>query len=111
MNGSYLRLYVHEIERIHGYPAWEWLLVQANKMGIRGGSAFKAMAGFGHHHRVHEARFFEFAGTLAVEVEFIVTSEEADRLLKLIETEKIRIFYASVPAQFGVIHPDTKEAP
>ena len=111
MNGSYLRFYVHEDERIHGYPAWEWLLGQANKMGVRGGSAFKAMAGFGRHHRLHEAKFFELAGTLAIEVEFIVTNEEADRLLKLIEGEKIRLFYASVPAQFGVIHPDKKEVP
>lgn len=111
MNGSYLRFYVHEDERIHGYPAWEWLLGQANKMGVRGGSAFKAMAGFGRYHQLHEAKFFELAGTLAIEVEFIVTDEEAERLLKLIAGEKIRLFYASVPAQFGVIHPDKQEAP
>jgi len=34
------------------------------------------MAGFGRHHMLHEARFFELAG-LTVEVEFIVTDAEA----------------------------------
>jgi len=111
MNGSYLRFYVHEDARIHGSPAWEWLLAKANKLGVRGGSAFKAMAGFGRHHHLHEARFFELAGTLAIEVEFIVTNEEAEKLLQLIEAEEIRLFYANVPAQFGVIHPDKQEAP
>jgi len=59
---------------------WEWLLEQANGLGIRGGSAFRAMAGFGRHHVLHESHFFELAGTLTVEVEFIVTDEEAGKL-------------------------------
>jgi len=84
---------------------------QANKLGIRGGSAFKAMAGFGRHHILHEATFFELAGSLAVEVEFIVTEEEAKRLLALIEKERIRVFYAHIPANFGVINPDSDDPP
>jgi PII-like signaling protein len=111
MDGSFLRFYVHEGDRHHQQLVWEWLLQQANKIGIRGGSAFKAMAGFGHHHLLHEARFVELAGTLVVEVEFIVTSEEARRLLALIHQEKIRLFYAHIPARFGVINPDAADPP
>ena len=47
MDGSFLRFYVHENDRLHGRLAWEWLLAQANELGIRGGSAFRAVAGFG----------------------------------------------------------------
>jgi uncharacterized protein DUF190 len=47
MQGSLFRFYMHEGHRHHGRLAWEWLLEQGNKLGIRGGSAFKAMAGFG----------------------------------------------------------------
>ena len=111
MNGSFLRFYVHEGQRHHHRLVWEWLLQQANKLGIRGGSAFKAMAGFGRHHVLHEAHFFELAGTLAVEIEFIVTNEEAQQLLALIHAEKIRLFYAHSPARFGVINPDTADPP
>jgi PII-like signaling protein len=108
--GHFLRFYVREDHRHHHIPLWEWLLRQANKLGIRGGSAFHAMAGFGHHHVLHEQHFFELAGTLAVEVEFIVTETESRQLLALIEQEKIRVFYACIPARFGVLNPDKRDS-
>jgi len=74
-------------------------------MGIRGGSAFRAMAGFGRHHVLHENHFFELAGTLTVEIEFIVTREEAEQLLELLRRENVHVFYADIPARFGVLEP------
>lgn len=111
MQGCFLRFYVQEGQRHHGQLVWQWLLEQANKIGIRGGSAFKAMAGFGRHHVLHESTFFELAGALAVEVEFIVTDEESSKLLALLRDQKIRLFYAHIPARFGVINPDTADSP
>jgi PII-like signaling protein len=104
MQGAFLRFYVHENDRVHGRLAWEWLLEQANRLGIRGGSAFKAMAGFGRHHVLRESTFFELAGSLTVEVEFIVTDEEARRLLDLVGNEKLSLFHARIPAEFGVMN-------
>jgi len=106
MQGSFCRFYVHENDRHQGRPSWEWLLEQANRLGIRGGSAFKAMAGFGRHHVLHEERFFELAGSLTVEVEFIVNEEETQQLLDLLRREKVNLFYALIPAHFGVISPE-----
>jgi uncharacterized protein len=111
MEGSFLRFYVHENQRHHHVLLWEWLLEQANRMGIRGGSAFRSMAGFGRHHVLHEDHFFELAGTQTVEVEFIVTAEEARRLLDLVREEKVRVFYASIPARFGVLNPVANDPP
>ena len=104
MQGSFLRFYVHEGQRHQRRPVWEWLLEQANGLGIRGGSAFRAMAGFGRHHVLHESTFFELAGTLTVEVEFIVTETEAQQLLEQVQSAGIRVFYARIPALFGVIN-------
>src|SRR5690348_604442 len=109
MQGCLLRFYVHENHRHHGRLTWEWLLEQANALGIRGGSAFRAMAGFGRHHVLHESHFFELAGTLTIEVEFIVTEDESRKLLSLIESEQIRLFYAHIPAEFGVISPEVTD--
>jgi len=109
MQGSFLRFYVHENYRVHGRPVWEWLLEQANALGIRGGSAFKAMAGFGHHHRLHEEKFFELAGGGAVEVEFVVNDTEAAQLLARLKLEDIRLFHARIPATFSVMHPDADD--
>jgi PII-like signaling protein len=111
MQGSFCRFFVHENARHKGRLLWEWLLEQANDLGIRGGSAFRAMAGFGRHHVLHENHFFELAGTLTVEVEFIVTEEEAKQLLDLVRAEKVRVFYSLTPARFGVLNPDGGDPP
>jgi PII-like signaling protein len=109
MEGSFFKFYVHENQRHHGRLVWEWLLEEANKLGVRGGSVFKAIAGFGRHHVVHEAQFFELAGALAVQIEFIVTNDEAQKLLDLLHREKVRAFYMQIPARFGVINPDSAD--
>jgi PII-like signaling protein len=111
MNGSFLRFYVLEKQRIHHLPVWEWLLERANKMGIRGGSAFRAIAGFGRHHAMREAHFIELAGMLPIEVEFIVTEEESRQLLELVQKEGVRVFYAQIPAHFGILNPDASDSP
>lgn len=103
MQGSFLRFYAHEGDRHHHDMAWEWLLVQANKLGIRGGSAFRAMAGFGRHHKLTERRVFDLAGSQIIEIEFVVTHQEAQQLLNLVHREKLALFYAYIPANFGVI--------
>lgn len=102
MNGTYLRFYVHENRKHHGVLLYEWLLEAAKKAGIHGGSAFRAIAGYGRHGILHEQHFFELAGDLTVEVEFVVTDAEATKLLDLIRAEKIRVFYAKVPAEFAM---------
>mgnify|MGYP000864578980 CR=1 FL=1 len=103
MNGVYLKFYVHEHRRHHGILVYEWLLERARKLGIHGGSAFRAIAGFGRHGVLHEDHFFELAGNLPVEVVFMVGEEEATQLLTLIEQEKVKVFYVKMPAEYGVI--------
>jgi len=111
MEGLFLRVYLHEDQHCHGQPAWEWLLMRANKLGIRGGSAFRAMAGFGRHHRMHEDKIFQLVSTQTVEIEFIVTGDEARLLTDEIEKEKLHVFVAQVPAHFGILNPDRKDPP
>jgi PII-like signaling protein len=102
MQGTYLRFYVHENRKHHGILLYEWLLERAKKAGIHGGSAFRAIAGFGRHGVLHEQQFFELAGDLTVEVEFLLSVEQADMLLAIMHAEGIRVVYARAPAEFGV---------
>ncbi|HEX6634369.1 MAG TPA: DUF190 domain-containing protein [Usitatibacter sp.] len=106
MKGTYLRFYTHENRKVHGVLFYEWLLDQARRLGIHGGTAFKAMAGFGRHGVMHESKFFELAGDLTVEVEFIVTDEDAERILAAVREAKVNAFYARTEAQFGVVEAD-----
>ena len=87
--GTLLRFYVHE-NRLHRHVAlYEWLLEQAKKQGIRGGSAFRAIAGFGRHGILHEEHFFELAAEMTIAVEFVVNDAEAEKLLALLRSEGV----------------------
>lgn len=103
MQGVYLKFYVQEKRRHHGILAYEWLLEQAQKLGIHGGSAFRAIAGYGRHGRLHEEHFFELAGDLSVEVGFALTEDEAQRLLAHLAGEKLRMFYIKLPLEMGMV--------
>jgi len=95
---------MHE-NRNHDHTlVYEWLLEQAKKMGIHGGSAFKAIAGFGRHGVFHEEHFFELAGDLPVVVTFIVSDEDADRLLEKVKSSGLTMFYVRMAAEYGVIN-------
>ena len=110
MSGSLLRFYMHEQQR-HGHRLlYEWLLEEARALGIRGGSAFRAIAGFGRHGVLHEQHFFELAGDLTVVVELVVDQAESARLLDRVKAEKIPVFFARIPVEFGVLGGTTDEA-
>ena len=102
MHGTYLRFYMHENRKHHGVALYEWLLERAKKAGVKGGSAFRAVAGFGRHGVIHEQHFFELAGDLTVEVEFLLSEEQAHQLVQLIQSERVRIVYAMTEAEIGV---------
>ena len=103
MRGTYLRFYVQEGRMHHHVLAYEWLLEQAKRLGLQGGSAFKAVAGFGRHGMLHEDHFYELAGKLPVAVEFIVSEEEADRFITFLQAEELSLFYLKLPVEFNII--------
>ena len=103
MTGTFLKFYVHEHRRHHGILVYEWLLEQAKKRGIHGGTALRTIAGFGRHGIMHEQHFFELAGDLPIEVEFVVSDTEADSLLTLVKQEKIPVFYMRMPVEYGLL--------
>ena len=89
MKATVLRLYVHESWRFRGMLLYEWLLEHARKLGVHGGSAFRAVAGYGRHGVMHEQSYFELAGELPVVTEFIVSEADAERILALVRKENI----------------------
>ena len=104
MTGTLLRFYVQENRRHHHVLLYDWLLEEAKKLGIRGGSAFRAIGGFGRHGILHAEHFFELAGDVAVEVELAVTDDEAERMMARVRDEGIAVFYVRIPVEFGSIN-------
>ena len=96
-----LQVFVSEASHHHSKVTYEWLLDTAHEMGVSGGSAFRALAGFGRHGR-HDVGFFELAGELPVVVEFFVDSELAEQILKRISEAGLKLVYTKLPAETGI---------
>ncbi len=101
MKGIHLRVYTYENRKVHGELLYEWLLEQARALGIHGGSAFRAISGYGRHGQLHEQAFFELAGEQPVLVEFIAGEDACNGLLARIREEKLELFYAMIPVEYG----------
>jgi PII-like signaling protein len=99
----YLKFYVTEGHRHRGELMHEWLLEQAKKLGIPGGSAYRAIAGFGRHGHLHEETFFELAGELPVQVEFVLDAAHADRFLEELRQQQLNLFFVRFPVESGTI--------
>lgn len=97
-----LSFYISEKQHHSDMPLYEWLLEEARDMGVHGGSAFRAIAGFGRHGRMHEDTFFELAGELAVKVEFVLDDVLADRLIEKIRRLNMDVYYLKQTVEDGI---------
>ncbi len=96
-----MSFYCHTRARHDGVLMYEWLLERAKKSGIGGGSAFRAMCGFGRHGVLREEQFFELADDLAVKVEFLLSEVQAQMLLEAVRASGVDVVYAIAPASFA----------
>lgn len=103
MQSVYLKFYLTEKQRHDGVLLYEWLLQQAKKLGVPGGSAFRAISGFGRHGRMHEETFFELAGELPVQLEFVLDAALADKLLDVLRAQKLNVFYVRYAVEAGAL--------
>jgi PII-like signaling protein len=97
-----LSFYISEKQHHSDMPLYEWLLEEARTTGIHGGSAFRSIAGFGRHGRMHEDTFFELAGELAVKVEFVLDDELADQLIEKVRQLNMEVYYLKQRVEDGI---------
>lgn len=103
MQNVYLKFYVSEKQRHGGKLLHEWLLEEALRQGIPGGSAFRAIAGYGRHGHLHEETFFELAGELPVQIEFVLDARLADHLLNALRAHNLNLFYVRYAVETGTV--------
>jgi len=95
-----LRFFVQEGMRHDGEPMHEWLFQAAREIGIPGGTAFRASAGFGRH-GLHEDTFFELAGKLPETVEFFADEGLIRALLARVGQAGLKLVYVLHPVTTG----------
>ncbi|MES2237157.1 MAG: DUF190 domain-containing protein [Pseudomonadota bacterium] len=102
MNGYQITFFTVQDHRHHGKPIADWLVHLAQEMGLHGATTIPGGEGFGHHHRIHSARFFELTDQ-PLEVLMAVTEDEAQRLFERLRSEGVHVFYVKTPVEFGTI--------
>ena len=101
MQGFQITFFTQQ-DRRHGHtPMAQWLLLEARKLGLSGGTLMGAGEGFGHHGKLHSAHFFELADQ-PIEVTFAASGADADRLFQRLREEKVDVFYVKIPIEFGM---------
>jgi PII-like signaling protein len=96
-----VRFYVEEGMRHEHLPIGDWLFEQAREVGISGGTAFRAAAGFGRH-GLHEDHFFELAGKLPEAVEFFAAPAAIEALILRVGASGLRLLYITYPVKAGM---------
>lgn len=98
----HLKFFVLEHQRHDAQPLYQWLLRRAAQLGLPGGSAFRAIAGYGRHRVLHEAHFYELAGELPMEVVFVCERADADRLVADVAAAGLSLFHYRMRVESGV---------
>lgn len=101
MQNLCVRFFVQEDMKHARQPIHEWLFEQARALGIPGGTAFRAAAGFGRH-GMHEDSFFELAGKLPETVEFAADEARIRRLIDHVGQAGLKLMYVTHPVDMGV---------
>ena len=70
-----LTIYVDETDKVHGIPVYEAILEILMKRNISGATAFRGVAGYGSHGKLHTAKILELSTTLPVKIEAMDSEE------------------------------------
>ena len=101
MKGVCLTVFTSEMQKHRGQRVYEWLLEFAKGHSIHGGSAFRALAGYGRHGRMYGEHFFELASDVPIEVVFVMSSTEAEAFLLALKKEEIPLMYVLSDVEYG----------
>ncbi|WP_321924584.1 DUF190 domain-containing protein [Paraburkholderia guartelaensis] len=102
MNGYQLTFYTEHNRRHDHRTVCEWLLHEANRLGIHGVSVINCAEGTGHAGAHHGAHLLNLADQ-PVQIILAVTEDEAQRMLEAVEAEHVHVFYTRTPIEFGVL--------
>lgn len=100
MDGYQVTFFTQQ-DRRHGHqPMHEWLMQQAQALGIRGSTAVVGAEGYDHQGRMHSAHFFELADQ-PIAVTLAATAPQIDALFAHLQAQGAEVFYVKSAVEFG----------
>lgn len=85
-DGTLLRIFIGEADKVQGKPLYEWIVLQAREQGLAGATVLRGMMGFGANTRnIQTFRFDTLSEDLPIIVEIVDTQDKLEQFLALIE--------------------------
>jgi len=100
MQGFQLTFFTEQNRKHDGRTLGEWLIQEAQRLGVGGATMIAASEGFGAHRTLHSAHFFELADQ-PVEITMALSETDTERLFARLREEKLKLFYIKAPIEFG----------
>ena len=84
--GHLLRIFIGESDRHEGRPLYEWIVLEARRLGMAGATVLRGLEGYGAHSRLHTAKVMRLSSDLPIVVEIVDTHEKIESLIPLIDS-------------------------
>lgn len=84
--GSLLRIFIGEADKVDHRPLYEWIVLQAREQGLAGATVLRGVMGYGANTRnIQTFRFDTLSEDLPVVVEIVDTEENLEKFLDVIK--------------------------
>ena len=80
-----LRIFISELDRYHGQPLYEALVLKAREVGLAGATVLRGPLGYGHTSRIHTAKILRLSDDLPLVVEIVETQQKIDAFLPVLD--------------------------
>ncbi|MBL7858912.1 MAG: DUF190 domain-containing protein [Cyclobacteriaceae bacterium] len=77
-NSKLLRICLGELDKYHGTPLYEALVMAAKKQGMAGATVIRGILSFGASSRIHTAKLLDLSSDLPIVVEVVDSHEKID---------------------------------
>jgi len=107
--GVLLRVFLGELDRWHGAPLYQAIVLAAREAGLAGATVLRGPMGFGARSRLHTTKILRLSEALPVVIEIVDTQERIDAFVPkldemmgdgLVTIERVRILrYRAKPIE------------
>jgi PII-like signaling protein len=84
--GTLLRVFIGEADRVEGHMLSEILVRKARELGLAGATVLRGIEGFGAASRIHTAKILRLSEDLPIVVEIVDGEEQISSFLPIVES-------------------------
>ena len=85
-DGTLLRVFIGETDKVQGKPLYEWIVLQAREQGLAGATVLRGIMGFGANTRaIHTVKIERLSEDMPLVIEIVDTKEKLEKFLEEID--------------------------